>query len=192
MAQIDAHPGWSRSTAFRAGIISVAVALLTFTGCSRTSDNPAETSAGGGAKAAYDTQYTFGAGGNAASIKTSGWQKAEEQFTWTDGKQATLVIPITAVDTPVTLRMQAQGMIKEPEFPTTPVEVLANDRKIADWEVGNTAPFSAPIPPEITKAGGKLTLTFKIPKAASPKELGKGEDVRVLGMCVHNLELSTK
>ncbi len=83
-------------------------------------------------------------------------------------------------------------MIKEPEFPTHPVDVLANDQQIGHWEVGNTAPFTAPIPPEITKAGGKLNITFKMPKAVSPKALGKNEDQRVLGLCVLNLELSTK
>ena len=41
--------------------------------------------------------------------------------------------------------------------------------------------LGAPIPQELTKPGGKLTLTFKMPKAISPKDLGKSEDPRVLG-----------
>ena len=159
-------------------------------------DNPAGTQGQPGntiaAQVAYDTKINFGERGNSASIKESGWSKVEEQFTWTEGNTATLSIPIAPTEARVTLRMTVAGMIKEPEFPTHPVEVYAGDQKIADWQVGNTAPFSAPIPQELTKAGGNLKLTFKMPKAVSPKHLGKNEDPRVLGLCVVELELSTR
>lgn len=166
------------------------VGLLTFSSCGPS--GPQATAPSGAAQAGYDTKISFGTAGNSAAIKVSGWSKAEEQFTWTEGTTAVLALPTTSTDAHVTLRITAAGMIKEPEFSTHPVAVYANDQKIADWQVGNTAPFSAPIPQELTKAGGKLTLTFKMPKAVSPKELGKNEDPRVLGMCVFNLELSTQ
>ena len=174
------------------GSLAVALVLLGLPGC----DNPAGTQGQPGAakstQVGYDTKISFGAAGNSAAIKESGWSKVEEQFTWTEGNTATLTIPITPTEARVTLRMTVAGMIKEPEFPTHPVEVHAGDRKIADWQVGNAAPFSAPIPQELTKAGGELKLTFKMPKAVSPKDLGKNEDPRVLGLCVVDLELSTK
>lgn len=182
MASTDVYSCSGRSAAFRIGVLPAVLALaVMMAGCGPNSS-----------KGVYDTVYSFGASGNAASIKGSGWSKAEEQFTWTEGNVATLVFPITPTDSHVTLRVTAAGMIKEPEFPTHPVEVSMNDQKIADWEVGNTAPFSAAIPPEFTKAGGKLTVAFKMPKAVSPKQLGKNEDPRVLGICVLNAELATK
>lgn len=173
--------------------IASGAALIAFSLILASCGKPDGASAGSSASQdVYNKQFNFGTSGNSASIKTSGWSKAEEQFTWTEGKTATLVVPIAPTDAHVTLRVRAAGMIKEPEFPTTPVEVDVNGQKVADWSVGNTAPFTAPIPPEMTKSGGKLTVTFKIPKAASPKELGKGEDPRVLGLCVFDLELSTQ
>ena len=166
--------------------------LLTLTSCDKPATAPSPSNTPAAPQSLYDTPIDFGTGGTSASIKASGWSNPEEQFTWTEGNTATLVIPVLPTDAQVTLRMRLSGMIKEPEFPTHPVEVYVNDQKIADWQVGNTAPFSAPIPKELPKAGGKLTFTFKMPKAVSPKDLGKGDDLRVLGICVFDLELSTK
>jgi len=192
MALSHAYPLFRRSAASRLGVLSLALSLLVIVAsCDKPSGSPAQSNAGGKPQGTYDTPISFGASGTSATIKRSGWSQAEPQFTWTEGKVATLEIPITPTEGQVTLRMTLSGMIKEPEFPTHPVEVLANDQKIAAWEVGNTAPFSAPIPQQLTKAGGKLTLTFNMPKAVSPKDLGKNEDTRTLGICVHNLELST-
>jgi len=167
-------------------------ALLTLTSCDKPATAPSHSNTPAAPPSVYDTTIDFGTRGTSASIKASGWSKPEEQFTWTEGNTATLVIPVSPTDAQVTLNMRLSGMIKEPEFPAHPVEVYVNDQKIADWQVGNTAPFSAPIPNELTKAGGKLTFTFRMPKAVSPKDLGKGEDPRVLGICVFDLELSTK
>jgi len=166
--------------------------VLTLTSCDKPATAPSHSNTPAAPPSFYDTPIDFGTAGTSASIKGSGWSKPEEQFTWTEGNTATLVIPVSPTDAQVTLRMRLSGMIKEPEFPTHPVEVYVNDQKIADWQVGNTAPFSTPIPKELTKAGGRLAFTLKMPKAVSPKDLGKGEDPRALGICVFDLELSTK
>ena len=166
--------------------------LLALPACDQPAGSNTQSSTGGSGQVAYDTKISFGAQGSSAAIKESGWSKAEERFTWTEGNTATLNIPIAPTETRVTLRMTAAGMIKEPELPTHPVEVYAGGEKIADWQVGDAAPFSAPIPQQLTKDGGNLKLTFKMPKAVSPKELGKNEDQRVLGLCVVDLELSTR
>ena len=187
MARID-----NLSPSRRIVSLAFAAVALTLASCDNPSGSPTPSSGSSSAQIAYDTPIKFGTAGNSASIKVNGWSKAEEQFTWTEGNTATLSIPVAPTEARVTLRVRAAGMIKEPEFPTHPVEVLVNDRKVADWQVGNTAPFTAAIPPELTKSGGKLAITFNMPKAVSPKELGKNEDPRVLGMCVHDLELSTK
>ena len=82
------------------------------------------------------------------------------------------------------------ALVKEPELPFQPVEVEANGQKIAEWQVGDPAEFTAAIPRDITTAGGDLTITFKTPKATSPKALGVNPDPRVLGICCFEMELS--
>ena len=71
-----------------------------------------------------------------------------------------------------TLSVTAFGLINPPELLAQPVEVWVNEQKIADWQVAAVAPFRATIPVELTKGGGTLTLTFKVPKAASPNSSG--------------------
>ncbi len=171
-------------------LFSAFALFLAISGCGKP-DVP-QSNAPAPPQLAYNTVVDFGSEGNSAPLKVSGWSKTEEKFTWTEGQSAVIAVSVPPIEGLVTLRMSLAGMIKEPEFPTHPVEVYVNDQKIADWQVGNTAPFSAPIPHELTKAVGKLTFTFKMPKAVSPKDLGKNEDPRVLGICVYNLELSTK
>jgi hypothetical protein len=161
--------------------------LLTLGGCSKAPTGPQEA---GGAEYTYGTLLLFRKSGNAATAMSSGWSAPEDEFTWSEGKRAVVALHVPAGDESVSLRMRMSGMIKEPEFPAQPVEVLLNERKIANWNVGNTAEFTTAIPKELTKYGGTLTFTFNIPKAASPKDLGKSEDPRVLGIRVYDLTLS--
>jgi hypothetical protein len=88
------------------------------------------------------------------------------------------------------LKMIVGALFHEPDLPVQPVEVYANGQKIAEWQVGIAAEFSATIPGEITKAGGTLALEFRMPKATTPKALGVNADTRVLGICVQSLQLT--
>jgi len=61
---------------------------------------------------------------------------------------------------------------------------------MADWQVSALAEFAVAIPHDITKKGGEVTVTLKIPKATSPRALGLNADPRVLGVCCSDFELS--
>lgn len=137
----------------------------------------------------YGVLVDFTVGGGADPLKVSGWSKPETGFTWSQGTTAILAARVKPTDSPITFRFKAAGMIKEPELPFQPVEVFINNDKVADLQVGSTAEFSVPIPPGMTKAGGLLTITFRTPKATSPKALGMTEDERVLGIRVFNIAL---
>lgn len=175
-------------SSLRSGIATSLVAcsaLLLLTACGERPTGETESP-----RYAYGTVIDFSQAGPANAYRASGWNKPEEKFTWSDGNTAVLRVPIEPTTDRVTLRIMASGLVKEPELPFQPVEVHLNDEKVADWQVGNTASFSVPIPESLSRKGGDLTVTFKIPKAASPKQLGTSEDVRVLGLCVHNFEIS--
>ena len=120
--------------------------------------------------------------GNSADYRISGWSQPEEKFTWTEGTLATLRARIPRTESPITLRMTMGAMIKPPELPFQLVEVKANGETIANWQVSETSKFEAVIPAAITKVGGVLTITLRIPKAVAPNTLGGGEDSRVLGV----------
>ena len=81
------------------------------------------------------------------------------------------------------------ALTNPPELPFQPVEVLAHQKEIAQWQVSSPGEFTVIIPAEAVSAG-TLEIEFRTPKAFSPKSLGKSEDARVLGICVHWLELA--
>jgi hypothetical protein len=133
---------------------------------------------------------SFGAGGGSERFRQSGWSDTEKQFTWTIGTSAKLVFPIVPSVQPLNLRMRLTGFTKPPQLPAQPVEVFANEQKIAAWEVSTTADFTAVIPAVIAEKGGVLTIELKTPKATSPKALGMSNDARVLGVLCSELAIT--
>lgn len=162
---------------------------LSLVGCDRASDSGSEAT-GGVAKLDYGTKVNFGQGGSSGAFKVSGWSKTEEKFTWSEGSSSVLKMQIAPTNDTIVLKMTIAALIKEPELPFQPVEVSVNGQKIADWQVGNTAVFSAAIPHDIAANGGMLTITFQTPKATSPKDLGLSSDPRTLGICCLDFELA--
>lgn len=188
-------------------VVASACVLLALSGCRQPSDptaadasepdpsNPLQVSeaagspgppqpgnALSGAEVAYGALIDFGVGGGADALKVFGWYEPENGFTWAKGHAATVACRVTPTDSPIALRFKASGLIKEPELPFQPVAVYVNKQKLADLHIGHTAEFSVPIPQQFTKAGGLLTITFRMPKATSPLVLGFGQDDRTLGI----------
>jgi hypothetical protein len=166
------------------------VALLSFAGCNRSETVSTSPSPSQIAEVPFGKKITFQQGGTSDPYKAGGWSQTEEKFTWTEGTSALLRIPVAATSDPISLKIRMAALVKPPELPFQPVQVYVNDQKIAEWEVGETGEFVAAIPPDITKLGGVLTISFKTPKAISPKALGISADPRVLGICCLDLELS--
>ena len=128
------------------------------------------------------TVLTFGHGGTARRYLRSGWHRPEDEFTWTTAGPAVLQLEIPATDRPLMLRMRLTGMIDPREVPVQPTKVFANNQQIAEWQVGTTGEFSAVIPPQIASSGAPLKLALLVENAVMPKDLGIGEDDRVLGV----------
>jgi len=118
------------------------------------------------------------------------WSWADPQQSWPNRPVAVLSMRIPPVTEPLTLKIKCGASLKKPEVPSQPVEVFANDQKIADWDVRDLAEYTAPISPAILSGGDLLTITLKIPKAISPKSLGTGEDTRLLGLACFEASLT--
>ena len=175
-----------------------ALALVMLSACGKSNapeaSTPPETSTPSkGVDLAYGTEVSFGNGGNSEPFRVSGWSGTEPQMTWTEGTAAVLAMHVSPTNEPVALKMKLAGLTKDPEVPYQPVEVYVNDQKVADWQlVADPADFSASIPQEMTRRGGLLIITLKIPKATSPKALGMSADPRVLGVACFDLQLALK
>jgi hypothetical protein len=181
--------------------LSSVIAVFLLLGCSDSKNEPeaqntaAPTPAGSdasiGAPYKLGTKLVFGSGGNGEAYRGAGWSAAEPGHTWSDKPSATLTFQLEPAKDALTLRMRLTGMVKAPELPYQPVEVEANGRLIASWQVGAESDFTAVIPAELVKAGGTLRIQLKIPKSTSPKKLGLGSDDRFLGVSLSELEINT-
>jgi hypothetical protein len=133
----------------------------------------------------------FGQGGGSEPYRTSGWSHTEQKFTWTEGNSAKLSLPIGKESGALILNVAMAAFVHPPELPKQPVEVIVNGQKLAEWQVTNDlAAYNVTIPADTVKAGGKLEIEFRTPKAISPKSVGGSEDFRVLGACVMSLEVA--
>jgi len=176
---------------FPAAVVA-ALALVMLSACSK-SNTPETPVPGSDVNLAYGTKVSFGTGGNSERLRVSGWSGTETEMTWTEGTAAVLAMRVSPTNEPVALKVKLGGLTKDPEVPYQPVEVYVNDQKVADWQVvAGPAEFSASIPQEITKSGGLLRITLKIPKATSPKALGMSGDPRILGVACFDLQLASK
>src|SRR3954451_22859043 len=64
---------------------------------------------------------SFGRGGGADRYKRGGWGDTERDFTWTNGRVATLVFVVPDTKTPLRLRMRLAGFIDPPQISAQPV-----------------------------------------------------------------------
>ena len=183
-----------------ASVVLISLCLLSLAGCGRSdnalsdvaSPSPSPASATDTATDRsyhYGTKINFGASGNAAPYKVSGWNSPEPESTWTAGQAAKLAFKIPPASNAVTFKAVVSGFVKPPELPSQPVTVVINGQEVAHWEIAAKGVAQMDIPAQFTQ-NGKLELEFRLPKAASPASLGVSIDERVLGMCFYELELT--
>ena len=134
----------------------------------------------------------FGRNGNSVPFTRWGWSHEEEAFTWTEGCSAALAMRIDPTEVPLQLEMIIGAFRMPPEINSQAVSVYINDQKAADWTVTDTAAFIAAVPPELSRAGGVLTIELRIPTAASPESLNLSSDPRYLGVYCKTAVLSPK
>jgi hypothetical protein len=164
---------------------ALAGSALTLVSCRRSEDATSID-----ASSIVGRRIQFGQAGGSEPYRSMGWSNTEEKFTWTEGNLARLTLPIGSKKGALKLRMMMSALTNPPELPFQPVEVLANQKQAAQWQVSSPGEFTVIIPAEAVSAGTTLEIEFRTPKAVSPKALGKSEDARMLGICVNWLELA--
>ena len=163
---------------------ALAGSALTLVSCRRSEDATSID-----ASSIVGRRIQFGQAGGSEPYRSMGWSNTEEKFTWTEGSLARLTLPVGSRKVALKLRMMMSALTNPPDLPFQPVEVLANQKQVAQWQVSSAGEFAAIIPAEAV-SGSTLEIEFRTPKAASPKTLGQSEDARVLGICVYWLELA--
>jgi hypothetical protein len=133
---------------------------------------------------------TFGKGGNAEKYQKGGWSGPEEGFTWTDGKSATLLIPIGPPKSDIIMNLSIYTPLVVPgKLENQRVIINVNGRKVVEWIITDAGEYNIKIPKDYIK-GYFLNVGFELPDAARPIDLGINTDTRELALAIKTIKLS--
>ena len=139
-----------------------------------------------------DNAIVFNTGSNDAELVQGwGWSPPEKNFTWTNGKMASLVFPIEAPEQDLILTVKLHPFIVPGKLDHQQVNVIINDKPIDQWlfSEGGQQEKTILIPKDLLSQG-KLNIVFETPDAKSPKELGISEDARELAIAIYSMTMN--
>ena len=133
----------------------------------------------------YGEIIDFKEGGNLSDLSVSGWSVSEKNFTWTDGYEASLSIPIQVTKNNLVLSANIMPLTKQN------VEIYINEQMIGKWYVdqNNFIDYEITIPNSLLTYPD-LYITFKLPDAISPLEAGLGNDERILALAFNSVSIN--
>jgi hypothetical protein len=134
----------------------------------------------------------FGLNGNGGSFLRKGWAAPMDSYSWSCDRISTIEIPLKSPSKNLSLSVSLIPNVYPQVLPRQRIGVVANGKKVAEWIADSkvTMRFSALIPHALAKSE-PLTITFELPDAASPRQLGFGADVRKLAIAIFTLKLDS-
>lgn len=136
---------------------------------------------------AYDigNEISFARGGGAEKYMASGWSTPEQNFTWTNGKDAIVNLFVNDAKNKK-LQLSVSGhAVWEPNDKNQKITVYVNDKELSVWEVGKEYGTFAVKLPESVVQNGALQIRLHI-----NKPIKIGQDPRDLGMAVNTVRIS--
>jgi len=132
---------------------------------------------------------------NDAFLKT-GFSGAEFWGSWTDNTQVVIELPAKdiAKEGTLFLRTLVDGYVYPPKLERQIVDVFFNNHKVAKWIFTKRGKQikEIKIPQNLLNTAQSLRISFSIPNATSPKQVGESEDNRKLGLGFTWLEIVQK
>jgi hypothetical protein len=131
----------------------------------------------------------FGVDGNAAQYSKAGWGRPGKGYTWTNGGSACLLLEHTPAN--VNLHARIRAYLSPGKLDQQSIEIYVNGHRAGEWVITEKGFHNEimRIPGHLFSDADNTLIMFKLPNAASPKELGAGEDGRVLGFAFSTLAL---
>lgn len=140
----------------------------------------------------WGSTIKFGLLGNSQPYEIAGWSLPYEGLTWTVGKSATLIMPITTPKSSISLKATLTPLLMPGKLEKQTVDILINGKKADEWLI--TKPGlqeqTLNIPKSLFTNPDIVSITFNTLDATSPKQLGISNDGRVLGVAMHTIELT--
>lgn len=139
-----------------------------------------------------DLTILFRRSGNISEYKTTGFSGPETDLTWTDGKEASIEIPLPEIreDQFYKVSIDAFPFIAK-RLQQQRVKVFVNDEFITDFVMTkNYQPYKFNLPRDAQKLGKVANIKFDISNPTSPKSMRLSNDTRKLGVAFKSLNLS--
>lgn len=139
-------------------------------------------------------RLTFAKRGTGRRAAEEGWSSPENWGTWSTGRRATLVFALDHVPAgDLVMTLEAQAFVNRRQ-PRQAVEVRANGVVLQTlvYERPQDVETRRVAIPHGAVRGERLVVEFVLPDAASPRELGLGDDGRKLGLGLIALRLSAR
>lgn len=133
----------------------------------------------------------FGSSGNADKFKLDGWSRAEGVLTWTDGVEASINLPVSKPYHPVTLKAYFRPYFAPGRVKSQRVNVLVNGRAVGTWTIKRKGfkEHTLVVLPGFFTDPERTVITFQIPDARAPADMGESIDTRRLGIAVKTMVL---
>ena len=133
--------------------------------------------------------------GNSAPYIVSGFAASEDMFTWTDGKNVEIELNVDVPDVDISLAVRCFPFTSESGLASQEIHVYVNYHRLGFAELPSSdfsmQDLTFDIPRELIPSG-RLNIQFFLPLAASPSELGSGNDLRRLGLAIESLCLAPR
>jgi len=131
----------------------------------------------------------FRRGGNATGFVWEGWSSPEENFTWTAGRDAIIVLPLEEpAKKPLVLKARLGPFLVPGHIEGQNVSIYVDETKVGDWFVKRTGEFEVKVPEQFTD-DSSIRVRFEIPNAASPASFGHSKDARKLGVAFQSMQI---
>lgn len=137
-------------------------------------------------------RLTFGCGGDALPYQLGGWSIAEPWGQWTDGCQASLILHLQRRPVgPVEFRLLASALRAPPEGGHS-VTVAVNGHTVGTmaFQPGTFAERSILLPRGLLPRSGAVVVDLLPTDPISPRDFGRSEDGRCLGIGVKKLSFA--
>ena len=138
-----------------------------------------------------DVPVRFTRDGTGAAMQGRGWSGVEEQASWTEAREAVLMIHLPDDwSGPATLQFEASGFPSRTKRNPQTVTVTVDGRVLATWTVAlwQRQNYEVVIPPDIADRK-RFALVLHVPGASRPSDFRYVYDIRSLGVYLSSVTL---
>ena len=140
----------------------------------------------------WGTPIDFTSRGNAEQYQGDGWGTPEPYYTWSDGKEARLVLPVALPKSSVTLKARLTAFLVPKKVEKQTLRILVDNHFAGEWVITRVGMQEKmlTIPQQLFTNHRETIITFEMPGAIPPNTVGAGDDVRPIAIAMASLVLT--